>query len=212
MRRLAAAAALAACALPAAAHAGNVGQLPDVDIPVAVAPPYNSGGERGEERLPGRVDNSELVEVGVDPEGAVRSIAVTQRLAVHGLGDLFFDILAPVARVSGLPGSQEVPGARRYAIVWQGFSPGRKLLAARAVLRPGVVAPLVPLRVKLATGRSSGAYRLDLSVADAARQTIRTYGGDTSATEVARKLDEARAALQRGTKPAPAQVSIRGSF
>ena len=39
---------------------------------------------------------------------------------------------------------------RRDAILWSGFSAGKKTLAARATLRPGAAASLLPLRVSLA--------------------------------------------------------------
>ena len=100
MRRLVVVAALAACAWPGAALAGNVGQLPDVDVPVAVAPPYNSRGETGEERLPGRVDNTELVQVGVEPGGALRS-------AASGRGSIFTHVYS-LFKEHGLDGSTSV--------------------------------------------------------------------------------------------------------
>jgi hypothetical protein len=205
---------LSAATAPSAA-ADSVGQLPDVRIPVTPAPPYSPGFLVGETRLPlrGHVDNAEVVRVGLDPEGAMQTVAVDQRLTVRGLGDIVVNIPAPALGVSALPDSEAVPGIRRYSVVWQGFSPGRKVLAARVQLRTLAIARLVPLQVRVDRKRlAGGAFQIAVSVLDAARGSTRTFGGNANPADVAEKLDDILGAFRAGRRPAPALVTVPGTF
>ena len=60
-------------------------------------------------------------------------VAVTQRLTLPKIGDYSFVIPAPLLSVVGAEGTQSEPGQRNTGIVWQGFSPGGRVLAARAL-------------------------------------------------------------------------------
>ena len=107
-------------------------------------------------RLRGSVFARERVVVGMAPDGTPRTVTVSQRLLVRALGDYAFVVPAPAVRVVAGPGSQSRPGLRPNQIVWQGFSPRRKVLVAVAELRPGGSVPALPVRVRV-TGRSRSA-------------------------------------------------------
>jgi len=94
--------------------------------------------------------------VGIAESGAVAEVHVRQRLTLRGLGDFFFQIPAPVRDVRALPDSQGEPGLRRSAILWQGFSPRRRMLAAELELEPSAAARALPLRLE----RHGGAITL----------------------------------------------------
>jgi len=204
------------------AAADSVGQLPDVTIPVTAKPPYSPGFLVGETRLPvnGHVDNAEVVRTGLDPAGGLRTVSVDQRLTVRGLGDVVLNIPAPTAGIVALPDSQSTPGIRRYSVVWQGFSPGRKVLAARVRLRTAEIASLVPLRVAVRArvggepleSGASGPFQIGVDTASVARGSTHTFGGNAKPAEVAQKLDELLDAFRAGRKPSPAIVTVPGTF
>ena len=212
--------AVAAAAWSVAAARAEVGQLPDPSLAVSGSPPYNPGFFVGETRNPGRVTSREHVDVRLDTDGAIQTVAVTQRLAVQGVGDIVFNIPAPATTVIPLPSSQSTPGLRSHSIVWLGFSPGFKLLAARVKLRVLDISPILPFRIRSETRvggralvgkeRRSGPVRIDVQVTDVAHTLAHTFGGRANATDVARKLDEAWAALRHNQSPPAAPVTIAG--
>lgn len=130
-------------------------------------------------RFRGRIDAGALVEVVVAPDGVVRSATIEQRLVVRGTGDYLLTVPAPVTAVLPAFGTESEPGLRRNAIVWQGFSPGRRVLVARAVLRPASAAAALPLRVRLE--RTAGAWRLVLENRTASRVRSFTAAGSAAA-------------------------------
>jgi hypothetical protein len=156
------------------------------------------------------VRSATTVEVSVDRRGTPFAVVATQRLDVRVLGDYAFTIGAPVRAVEPTPGSASTPGLRANAILWAGFDPGRRLLAARATLEPRAVAAALPLRIEPrgpatalvnVTGVTVGAY-----TAAARTAPLRLY-----ARQVA-------AALARGETPlgggayltsAPSSVKVR---
>jgi hypothetical protein len=99
------------------------------------------------------------------------------------------------------PGSQSEPGFRVDQILWAGFSPGRKVLAADVVLRTAPAARYLPLRLRLQRG-SGGA---SLTVANATTTPEMEYAGVVRPPEIAKLLDETRRASLAG-------VRLRGSF
>jgi hypothetical protein len=118
------------------------------------APPPLAGGpqlssEPGEVRVPGSLANVEAVRVGIAQDGTPVSVVVVQRISIRGLGDFRFIVPAPAVAADAAAGSQSLPGLRQAGIVWQGFSPGRRLLAARVTLRLGTAAAGLPLGVSV---------------------------------------------------------------
>jgi hypothetical protein len=178
-RLLAASLALLVYAAPAHAAPPRFAALPSPSAPLSSEPPLSGGALSTTERVRHRVQSHTTVGVSVDRAGTPFLVTATQRLDVRVLGDYFFTIGAPVAAVEAAPGSASTPGLRANAIIWAGFNPGRRLLAARARLDPRAVAPHLPLRIERrgsstllvnTTGATVGAYS-----ADAQRGPLETY-------------------------------------
>ena len=143
---------LAALAQTAAAGSATI-TLPSPNTPGPAPPPLAGGpqlsSEPGEVRVPGSLDNAEAVRVGLAQNGDPVSVVVVQRLSIRGLGDFRFVVPAPAVAVVPAGASRSLPGLRQAGIVWQGFSPGRRLLGARITLRPAQAAAGLPLRVSV---------------------------------------------------------------
>lgn len=146
-------------------------------------------------RLRGTAFSQERVLVGISPEGAATTVEVTQRLLVRALGDYAFFIPAPAVSVRAGPGSQSQPGFRPNQIVWQGFSPRRRVLAARAELRPPESAPALPLRVRV-TGAPvrPGPFEVAITLENSTRSRAFGFTGDAVGADVAQALRALRAA------------------
>ena len=148
---------LCTCCLAALAQTAAAGTttitLPSPNTPGPAPPPLAGGpqlsSEPGEVRVPGSLDNAEAVRVGLAQNGNPVSVVVVQRLSIRGLGDFRFVVPAPAVAVAPAGASQSLPGLRQAGIVWQGFSPGRRLLGARITLRPAQAAAGLPLRVSV---------------------------------------------------------------
>ena len=111
--------------------------------------PSRSGLGGLETKLPGSATDDERITVGFDLSGRPDRVHVVQRLHLSGLGDFRFKVPGPAIDVSGLPGSEEQPGLRKGAVLWQGFSPGHRTLAAVLDLHPKLEGPRLPLAVHL---------------------------------------------------------------
>lgn len=185
---------IAALAQTAAAGAGQITLLsPNASGP---PPPPLSGGQQlssepGEVRVPGTLSNTELVRVGLGPDGRPHSVTVAQRMSIRGLGDFRFVIPAPALTVAPIGGSQSLPGLRQAGVVWQGFSPGKRLLGARIVLDTRSAAAGLPLRIDVE--RRAGVTRVRLENATAKQFAITSAGVSPSAAVQA--LGEIRAQL-----------------
>jgi hypothetical protein len=190
----------------AAARAGTIVLL----LPTATGtppPPLSGTGAFGgvqENVVPGEVRNRELVEVGLARDGSPTGVVVTQRLVLSRPGDFSFTVPAPATDVVPAPGSQAEPGLRRLGIVWQGFSSGRRVLAARVTLAPGAAAAGLPLRISV---RRAG-DRVIVVLADAATRTVLLATGTTSQAALGGVVARLRAAL----KSSPDRVTTAGVF
>jgi hypothetical protein len=153
VRRALVALALLALAAPgAAAAARETGALlPSPTTPLDTRLPL-TGGQAAilPTRMPPgvQVTNEQEVLVDITSDGRVVRLRVRQRLMLSGVGDYFFQVPAPVLDVRSLPGSEGEPGLRRGAVLWQGFSPGERVLAAELELDPRVAARALPLAVR----------------------------------------------------------------
>ncbi len=140
----------AACALaPAATAAGTPILLPSVRTTLTPGPPLTAANVSGEVLYPPGMSSDQKVLVGVDSTGKPVSLQVVQRLELAKLGDYSFTVPGPISDVEVAPGSDSQPGLRKDAILWSGFSAGKKTLAARATLRPGAATSRLPLRVSV---------------------------------------------------------------
>jgi hypothetical protein len=99
------------------------------------------------------VENRQVVFVDVRPDGTVLRVRVRQVLTLRGTGDFFFQVPAPVKDVHAAPGSQGEPGLRQNAILWQGFSNRRRVLAADVELDPAAAAVALPLAIERRDGK-----------------------------------------------------------
>ncbi len=149
-----------AAVAPSAYAVDHLVLLPSpVRAPTSI-PPLTSRATVDEVRWPGRISSSQRVEARLGAGGRPVSVTVVQRLLVRGLGDYVLAIRAPVTAVRSAAGTASEPGLRAGALLWQGFSPGRELLAVRADLRVTQAAPYLPLDVSLR--RIGGASRVRL--------------------------------------------------
>jgi hypothetical protein len=162
-------------------------------------------------RLRGTVFAQERVVVGIAADGAPTTVNVVQRLLVRALGDYTFFIPAPAVSVVAAPGSESQPGLRPNQIVWQGFSPRRKLLAARAELRPADSVSALPLRVRVRGAPvRPGPFELVITIQNATRTPAAGFTADALSTDVVRALDALRAAARINRPIEGRVVRIRG--
>jgi hypothetical protein len=203
---------LAAACLAGAAVAAAPIVLPS---PIALAqppPPLATGavapvGSENELRFPGRIENTERVVVGLRENGSAGTVDVTQRLTLPAVGDYSFVIPAPVLSVEGAEGTQSEPGQRNSGIVWQGFSPGRRVLAARASLEPPAAERGLPLAVKIARHGDTNTVRLD----DIARRKVRVTRGSAPVAALRRLVREVDLALRGDRLLLSRTLQVNGS-
>ncbi|HEX8001136.1 MAG TPA: hypothetical protein VF519_00405 [Mycobacteriales bacterium] len=98
--------------------------------------------------VPGRVDDTERVEVALAPDGSPAAVTMTQRLVLRGTGQFIVWERSSAQDVEALEDTT-APVLKREAVIWQGFVDGSKTLAARLTLDPAVEAQLLPFRVEL---------------------------------------------------------------
>lgn len=163
--------------------------LPSPLTPLTASPPLGGGASAGGEGHPHRVLASLEVRVSVDGSGAPFAVHATQRLEVRRIGDYAFTIGAPLTDVAAVAGSDGAPGLRAGAYLWQGFNPGRRILAARIKLGPRAAASL-PLRIEIAHGR--------VTLSNRTATVVSAFAADGSPTELRGYLSALRAAAARG--------------
>lgn len=98
--------------------------------------------------VPGPVDDTERIDVLVDPTGAPAVVTMTQRLVLSGTGQFIVWERSSAQDVEALEDTT-APVLKREAVIWQGFVSGTKTLAARLTLDPAVEASLLPIAVEL---------------------------------------------------------------
>ena len=106
-------------------------------------------------QVPGRVRNHEDVTVSLGPTGAPAAVTDEQHLLIRGAGNYVVRELGPARAAVGLSGTVP-PVLELGTVVWQGFSPGRRLLSARLTLDPGIEAARLPMTVRLAFRGTDG--------------------------------------------------------
>ncbi|HEU5034098.1 MAG TPA: hypothetical protein VFT62_04975, partial [Mycobacteriales bacterium] len=99
-------------------------------------------------QVPGRVVNREALTVALGPAGAPVDVVDEQHLVIHGSGNYVIRELGPAREAVGL-GATVPPVLDLGTVVWQGFSPGRRTLAARLRLDPGIEAGRLPMQVAI---------------------------------------------------------------
>jgi hypothetical protein len=170
-----------ALAAPAAASAAppRLAALPSPLAALSTTPPLGTGASAAAEGVRHHVDSTTRVRVAVDARGTPFAVTATQRLVVSQPGDYYFTIGAPLTDVAPAYGSQSIPGLRTATIIWAGFNPGKRVLAARATLDPVAVAGSLPLRVTIGGGRVRLANATGITTtaftADALRPQLQTF-------------------------------------
>jgi len=191
---LALAAVVVCCASAPRAAASLQILLPSVRTVLTPGPPLLGAATPAEVRFPPGMTSDQRVSVGVDRTGKPVSVVVVQRLMLNKLGDYTFSVPGPILDVEAAPGSESEPGLRRDAILWSGFSSGKRTLAARATLRVAPASKLLPLRVSIE--RDGDALVVRGENASSARGPI--FRGPLSAREASKALDETRLQLALG--------------
>ncbi len=146
--------------------------------------------------VPGPVVNDELVNVGVGGDGSVVAVGADQRLTLTGEGDYAVRERGPARSAVSLS-AENPPITRLGAVVWQGFSTGRRDLAARLVLDPQIEATRLPLTVAVSfTGADGQAASLAPGgrIPSAGTVTVTVTNG-TSQPQVLPTADDAPAAV-----------------
>lgn len=185
-----------------AAHAASPHALPLPSplAPLSVVPPVGGGATTSAEARRHRVTAATTVRVSVDASsGAPFRVRATQRLTVKIAGDYFYSIGAPLTDVREAAGSERAPGLRAAAILWQGFNPGTRVLAATAELEPGEAAKGLPLRVRV-TGAG-------VVLENTTAVTVSAYEAGVQRADVETFLASLRGALAGG--PAPLSNTVR---
>lgn len=162
--------------------------------------------------VPGPVRNDEVVRVRVDGRGKPAVVELEQRLRLTGEGDYAIRERGPARQARAL-GELDPPVTKLGAVVWQGFSPGERELAALLTLDAGLEEVRLPFSVSTtftpaggaprplgAGGTVPGAGTVSVVVSNRTAQPAELPAGtDASAAEIAPLLDglRARAAADR---------------
>ncbi len=204
-RRLLALAAAVVLAPVAAAKAGTIFLVSPVAV-VQGPPPLSASPtairSEIETRFRGHPVSSEVIRVGIGPDGVPVSVVAMQRLLLTGTGDYFFVVPAPATAVAPGPGTESQPGLRDIGIVWQGFSDRHRTLAATVTLRTRAAARGLPLRVRIDRRGSSTVVRLE----NATARVVSVAGGRTSRQALVEVLGRLQAAFRQPTAAAAANL------
>lgn len=147
--------------------------------------------------VPGRVVNDEKVLIGIAGDGGVRTVFLEQRLDVEGTGDYAIRERGPAREATPL-GAEPPPLTQKGAVVWQGFTPGHRALAARLRLDPQIEASRLPFTVSVSGvadgGRIAGKGVAHVTVRNVSSQPQQLpTGSDAAAADLAGPLDKALA-------------------
>jgi hypothetical protein len=203
--RLAVAGIAAALCVPAASAAPPV-SLPWPPEVLPRTPPL-SPDTSGVLPLPPRffrgLDNRERVVVGLDEEGKPHSVRVLQTIVLKRLGDYVLAVPAPVESVTAGPGTESQPGRRKNQILWEGFSPGRRVLAAWADLRLAEAGAALPVEVNVEPGM--------VTVRNATAVTVPSFTADPDPVSLATVSGRVRASIKANVFPEGLNVGLRST-
>jgi hypothetical protein len=192
-------------ATPAAAAPPQVRSLPWPPTVLPRTPPLapaNSGVLPLSPLLARQIETRERIVVGVDDSGRPHSVRVLQRILVKRLADYVFTIPAPVRSVTPGPGTESVPGQRENQILWEGFSPGRRVLAAWADLRVGESSDALPVEVRIEDDT--------LTVTNRTAVTVRSFTAEPDPVSLDQVLRRIRAAIRGGVSAEGLNVGFFG--
>jgi hypothetical protein len=148
------------------------------------------------------LSNRERIVVGLDGDGKPNSIRVLQTIELRRLGDYVLSVPAPVLSVTPGPGTESQPGRRENQILWEGFSPGRRALAAWADLRVAESAAGLPVVVEVEPG--------EVTIQNATAVTVPSFTADPVPASIAEVDARVRAAVRANVFPEGINVALRG--
>jgi hypothetical protein len=191
----------ALAAAPAAgAAAPRFAALPSPLAPLSIAPPLSGGAAASSEGIRHRVSATTLVRVSIDAAGKPFALTATQVLEVGVQGDYFFTIGAPALDVKAAPGSESTPGLRSTSILWAGFDPGHRRLAATVVLDPPVAAAALPLRLEVTPNH--------VTLVNATSISVDGFTADAERAPLLRYLEQVRREVEAGRPPTAGGASV----
>ena len=216
-------AALAITAVPSALAVTPVVSLPWPPTVLPETPPLappTSGVLPLSPLFLGKLESRERVVVGLADDGTPHSVRVLQTIVVKRLGNYVFAVPAPVLSVLPGTGTESQPGRRENQILWQGFSPGHRVLAAWADLRPAESAGSLPLRVRVTTEvagsplapgeKRSGDLRVTLTAENATVATAQSFTAEPDPVDLAIVLGRIRSAIRRDVYAEGLNIRLRG--
>jgi hypothetical protein len=173
-------------------------------------------------RFLGKLACRERVIVGLAGDGTPHSVRALQTIVIKQLGNYVFAVPAPVRSVLPGPGTESPPGRRENQILWQGFSPGHRLLAAWADLRPAESVGALPLRVRVTTEvagsrlgpgeKRSGDLRVTLTAENATTAQAESFTAEPDPAELALVLGRIRSAIRRDVFAEGLNIRLRSSM
>ena len=149
------------------------------------------------------LDNRERVLVGIDEDGKPHSIRVLQTIVLKRLGDYVLTVPAPVTSVTPGPGTESQPGRRENQILWEGFSPGRRVLQAWADLRVAESVAGLPVEIQVEPGA--------VTVRNATGVTVPSFRAEPDPASLAVVNERVRSSIKADVFPEGLNVGLRGS-
>jgi hypothetical protein len=149
-----------------------------------------------------QLSNRERIVVGLDEDGKPHSVRVLHTVVLKRLGDYVLTIPAPVVSVTPGPGTESDPGRRENQILWEGFSPGRRVLAAWADLRLGESVAGLPVEVSVEPG--------EVTIRNATAVTVPSFTAEPAPVGMAQVSSGVRAAVRANVFPEGLNVELLG--
>jgi hypothetical protein len=150
-----------------------------------------------------QLSNRERIVVRLDEDGKPHSVRVLQTIVLKRLGDYVLTIPAPVLSVNPGPGTESQPGQRENQILWEGFSPGRRVLAAWADLRVAESVAGLPVEVNVEPG--------EITVRNATAATVPSFTADPIPASIAEVSGRVRAAVKANVFAEGLNVELEGN-
>jgi hypothetical protein len=139
----------------------------------------------------------------MDETGKPHSVRVLQTIVLKRLGDYVLTVPAPVLSVTPGPGTESQPGRRENQILWEGFSPGRRVLAAWADLRLAESVAGLPVEVTVEPGA--------VTVRNATGVTVPSFSAEPDPVSLAQVSARVRSSIKADVFPEGLNVGLRGS-
>jgi hypothetical protein len=201
---------IAAVAAAAIFAPGAVAAAPPVSLPwpptvlpqVPPLAPETSGVLPLPPRFLRQLSNRERIVVGLDKDGKPTSVRVLQTIELKRLGDYVLTIPAPVLSVTPGPGTESQPGQRENQVLWEGFSPGRRVLAAWADLQVAAAVAGLPVEVDVEPG--------EVTVRNITGARVPSFTADPVPASIAQVSARVRAAVRANVFAEGLNVALRG--